>query len=70
MGNLRKYIKVMVNVSSENEQCCHEFCEYDNRSDGFCLLFGQYREEILDDMLLDELSTYRRLAECIENQIN
>ena len=69
MGNQRKYLKIMVNVDSESEQFCHEFCEFNNRSDGFCTLFQDYREELSYGNLATESATHIRLPECIEAQL-
>ena len=43
MPNFRKYVKVMVNIESENHELCHSFCSnlYSEPSGyGSCTLFA------------------------------
>ena len=67
MGNIRKYVKIMVNVSSENKQFCHKFCSFNMGNE--CTLFKKERTQLTYGDLIDDVATHIRLPECEESQI-
>ena len=69
MGNVQRYVKIMIDVDSKDEQCCHRFCGF-HWLDNYCLLFKQYRKTMQCDMPSNEFTTYVRLPECIKKQTN